>query len=162
MKKYNTEQYDLVKEQWKWIKGFQNLYAISDLGRCKRIYKNGKVYYTLGGKAGEGYLYIALCKEGKVMCTPRVHDLVFQTFYRRLLPNEIVHHLSKVKTQNQKTNLVARDKSTHQNEHHKGTKHSQQSKQKTSKKLKGHFVSQQTKIKISNSMKKLYLLDSSK
>lgn len=136
-----TEQYDLPNEEWKWVQGFQNLYAVSNLGRCKRIFKSGSIHYTLGGITDSGHLHISLCRNGKVISTPRVHDLVFEAFYRKLQPNEIVHHLNEIKTQNQKTNLVAWTRGLHNVIHHTGMKHSQQ-----------------TKIKISNSLKEAYLV----
>lgn len=67
-----------------------------------------------------------------------IHRLVFEAFYRRLLPNEIVHHLSGVKNQNTITNLVAWDRARHSQEHNIGNHY------KTGKK-----ASAQTKRKLS-------------
>ena len=48
-----------------------------------------------------------------------VHRLVFEAFYRRLLPNEDCHHINSIRDCNLSTNLVARIESIHVAEHNK-------------------------------------------
>lgn len=95
---------------WKQIKDYPN-YEVSNLGRIRNKYG----YIMSQQSARGGYLQCNLYYKGKKH--PLVHKLVFEAFYRKLLPNEIVHHLSEIKTENVSTNLVAWDKKYHLHYH---------------------------------------------
>lgn len=90
-----------------------------------------------------------------------IHQIVFEAFYRRLLPNEVVHHLSQVKTQNEPTNLVAWDRGRHCREHSTGNKYnlgrkcSDETKEKLRLSNTGRPQSLQTRMKRSESLKGL-------
>ena len=64
-----------------------------------------------------GYYQVDLRKKGQKPKKYRINRMVFEAFYRRLLPNEQVHHINKIRTCNQVTNLVAKDKFEHLREH---------------------------------------------
>jgi hypothetical protein len=79
-----------VKEQWKVIRGFEE-YAVSDLGRVKRIVAGPGVGYVgrvLKSTANnKGYLYVTLTRRTRGLKTlvKRVHVLVAKEF----LPNPL-------------------------------------------------------------------------
>lgn len=97
----------------------------------------------------DGYLTVTLCKNG-MHKTARVHRLVFETFVRQLNKGEHVHHISHIRTDNNVQNLEAISSSTHTRMHKKGFTHStsEQTKRKISNTLKGHKVSEETRQKI--------------
>ena len=116
-KRSETEQFDLPNEEWRDIFGYpqaKGFYWISNLGRQKRLFR-GRYYYTKGGWDGE-YRAVTLCVNGWKK-TRKIHDLVFEAFYRKLQPNEICHHINEIKDCNIVTNLVAYDLSRHASEH---------------------------------------------
>lgn len=115
---------------WKDVRDFEGFYKVSNLGRAKSLFNN-KERILSGHQDKRGYTYFILRKNG---CNHYrlLHDMVFEAFYRRLQPNEVVHHLSQVKTQNFSTNLVAIDSKLHVSRHSKSRKASQQAKQKMS------------------------------
>lgn len=99
------------------------MYQCSNLGRVKRIvgfhYRKERILKL--DKTKRGYLQVHLYKKGKMKCK-LIHRLVFETFYRRLLPNEDCHHLNGVKDCNLSTNLVAKDEREHTRDHNIGNK----------------------------------------
>ena len=70
---------NLNGEIWFWFKGYENLYQISNFGRTKRIYKNGKAKILKHWINRQGYLHVDLCKKGKSRRFP-VHQLVAVAF----------------------------------------------------------------------------------
>jgi len=106
----------MSKEIWKPVKGYEDLYAISSLGRVKslpriffsgknhnikkeypeRIIKN-KVYKT-------GYLYIVLSKGG-VVKKIKIHRLVANAFIKNPLKKPFIDHINGVKHDNRVNNL---------------------------------------------------------
>lgn len=115
-----------MNEQWKDIRGYQGLYQVSNLGRVRTLnyrQKTGVIRVMSLLKMKEGHLQAVLCKKGCKEQRPLVHRLVFEAFYRRLQPNEVVHHLSGVKNQNISTNLVAWDVDIHKQYHMLGNTH---------------------------------------
>jgi hypothetical protein len=100
------------KEIWKPIKGYENLYEASNLGRVKSLVRE----YTTGNGAkqkrstiimkshinGRGYLSLTLHKNGKGK-TYRVHKLIAETF---LGATDLeVNHKNGIKTHNASDNL---------------------------------------------------------
>lgn len=126
-----------MKIIWKQIKDYQN-YEVSNFGEVRNKHTHYIIAQSLDGS---GHLKVMLYKKGKKYID--VHKLVFEAFYRKLLPNEVVHHISQVKTQNISTNLVAWDKTYHIQFHKERYVVSQQTKQKMSNALKGRKFSQQ-------------------
>ena len=138
-----------IVEEWKDIKGYEGLYQISNLGRIKSFHWNKE--HIVSGKKNDGYIQVVLAKKGEKTIYPFVHDLVFEAFYRKLLPNEQVHHLNQMRDCNVCTNLVAIDKSLHVQNHQKGKHKSEEHKQKIRQIRLGSKASEQTKAKMSAS-----------
>ena len=87
-------------ETWKDVKGYEGLYQVSDLGRIKT--KRGTIRKLTQNK--NGYLYVNLCKDGKIKNFP-VHRLVALAFIE---PHEVgltVNHKNEDKTDNRVENL---------------------------------------------------------
>ena len=131
-----------MKIIWKQIKDYQN-YEVSNFGEVRNKYTHHIIAQSLDGS---GHLKVMLYKKGKKYID--VHKLVFEAFYRKLLPNEVVHHISQVKTQNISTNLVAWDKTYHRQFHASKYKATQQTKRKQSLALKGRKFSPEHIAKI--------------
>ena len=144
-----TEQFDLPNEQWRDLVSYpqtKGIYWISSLGRYKRLRSNGRMYYSLGTQSG-AYKSVSLCVNGEIIDSPRIHVLVAQAFIRPIEKDEVVHHRSEIKTQNNWENLKIMTGSEHSIFHNKRKVHSQQSRQKVSQKLKGIERSQEWRIK---------------
>ena len=89
-------------EQWKPVEGFED-YAVSNLGNVKSL-KYGKERILKPRKNKDGYLFVTLCKNGK-MKNFKVHRLVASAFLPN--PNNLpqVNHLDEVKTNNVVSNI---------------------------------------------------------
>ena len=111
-----------MKEIWKDIINYEGLYQVSNLGRVKSK-RNGKEV-IMKQQIENGYCFVAFKfkKNGKWSNGSKksVNRLVFEAFYRRLLPNEDCHHLNSIRNDNRPENLVAKDKSLHVREHNLG------------------------------------------
>ena len=96
-----------MKEEWKDIKGYENLYQVSSLGRVKSLRDNKgnyreKILKPCPNKIG--YNYINLCKDGKIKkCL--VHRLVAQSFIENLNNYTQVNHKDENKQNNYADNL---------------------------------------------------------
>lgn len=95
-----------MKEIWKDIDGFENIYQVSNLGRvCSKTRRQGNRYYL--GKIlkpsdnGHGYLHITLANRGK-RYQRYLHRLVAQAF----LPNPYNYPEINHKDENTKNNQV--------------------------------------------------------
>ena len=93
-------------EIWKDIKGFENKYQVSNLGRVRSLYFNRiKIRKLILNK--NGYYYISLSdRSNNIFCkTIKIHRLVAETF----LPNpnklKVVNHIDENKANNVITNL---------------------------------------------------------
>ena len=96
-----------MEEIWKTIWNHTK-YEVSNFGRVRY-------------KKTQRLLALCTLKSGYVRVHfDYVHRLVFEAFYRRLLPNEHCHHLNRMKNCNISTNLVAKDKRLHIAEHNTG------------------------------------------
>ena len=87
-----------MKEVWKEVVGYEDLYQVSNIGNVKRI-KLLKPYIDR-----KGYYFVNLSKNGKVKCY-RVHQLVAKAF----IPNQNnyieINHIDGIKTNNCVSNL---------------------------------------------------------
>ena len=86
------------------IEGYEGLYQVSNLGRVKRYYKNGKEKILKPGNSKDGYLLMYLYKEGKRR-NYQVHRLVTKAFVPNLENKPEVNHKDEDKTNNKVENL---------------------------------------------------------
>lgn len=97
-----------MKEIFKEIEGYENLYQISNLGNVKSLgngnSNNSKEKILKPTKDKKGYLYVDLYKQGKRK-TYKVHRLVAKVFIEN--PNNLpqVNHKDEDKTNNAVENL---------------------------------------------------------
>lgn len=91
-------------EIWKDIDYLSNHYQVSNYGRVRSIYKNGKMLILSLNKHREGYLYAQLFHNGKIKPIG-VHRLVAKAFIPN--PNNLpqVNHKDEDKTNNNVDNL---------------------------------------------------------
>ena len=133
--------------QFRDVRDYEGLYKVNDQAQVWGIKKK---QFLKPFKDKNGYFRVILCKNNKIR-NISVHKIVFEAFYRRLQPNEVVHHISQVKTENNPKNLVGIDYRLHSSRHNTGKKHTEEEKQRMSQRRKGYIVSQQMKRKISKS-----------
>ena len=93
-----------MEEQWKPVKGFEGVYAISNPGRLKSFHKNpqGRIM-SIKHRSG-WYLTIRLI-DGEHIVTARIHRLVAEHFIRKPTKREIVNHKDMNKQNNHVENL---------------------------------------------------------
>ena len=95
-----------MKEEWKDIKGYEDLYQVSNLGRVKSLNyrKTGKEKILKNVKDKDGYFQIHLCKNGRAKHF-KIHRLVAKTF----IPNpdnlQQINHKDEDKQNNRIDNL---------------------------------------------------------
>lgn len=105
---------NLPSEIWKPVAGFEDRYAVSNMGRVRRLKAGpgisaGKT--TNGNHGGRGYL-VASLGTGKGRCLRKcVHVLVAETFLGPRPIGQEVNHKNAVKTDNRVENL---EYTTHQ------------------------------------------------
>lgn len=95
----------MMNEIWKDIKGYEGLYQVSNLGNVKSLCNNKtRKEKILKPKQRKGYLYVGLCKNGKVK-QYLVHRLVAEHFIPN--PNNLpqIDHINTNKTDNRVENL---------------------------------------------------------
>lgn len=91
-------------EVWKNIKGYENIYQVSNLGNVRRIYANKKTKILRPSLNKSGYLYVCICEKGKKKLF-RVHKLVALAFLGDIPDNLEINHINGIKTDNRKDNL---------------------------------------------------------
>lgn len=90
-----------VKEVWKDIEGYEGLYQVSNLGRIRRFFKNGKENILIGSKDKDGYIEVILSRnQKKKQC--RLHRLVASAFIPNPENKPQVNH----KDRNKQNNVV--------------------------------------------------------
>lgn len=106
-----------MAEEWKWIKGYEGLYQISNMGRIKSFHKN-KVDGEIRSikHSGGWYLTFQLLKEG-IRKTVRIHQLVAEQFIGEIPEGYHVHHKDGNKQNNRVDNLEI----IHPKQHHSET-----------------------------------------
>lgn len=102
-----------MTEEWKWIKGYEGLYQVSNLGRIKSFHKikTGKIIST---KNDTGWYasFRASSKDGNIS-TIRVHIAVANAFIGNVSKGEHVHHINENKQDNRAENLQILNSSEH-------------------------------------------------
>lgn len=93
-------------EEWRDIEGYEGKYMVSSLGRVKSMSynKTGKEKIRKQVKNRNGYLQVALCKNGK-MCMKSVHRLVAIAFIPNPKNLPQVNHKDENKENNCVSNL---------------------------------------------------------
>lgn len=118
-----------IKETWKWIDGYKNMYQVSSLGHVRSVDRYvycevspNKLQHLCGkilkqGYNHKGYPIVYLSKDGKQK-TITVHRLVAQAFIDNPLKLPQVNHIDGNKTNNQVDNLEWCDNSYNQKHAH--------------------------------------------
>lgn len=92
-------------EHWKWIKGFEGKYEVSDLGRVRSYATGKRVYLSVNRLTHDGYAHIALRKNGKAY-EFRLNRIVAETFISQPPKDKnTVNHINGIKTDNRVVNL---------------------------------------------------------
>ena len=91
-----------MKEEWKDIKDYENLYQVSNLGRIKSLYGKGRILKTKSYE--NGYVLIDLYKNGKRK-KYLVHRLVAEAFIPNPENKPTVDHINTIKDDNRVENL---------------------------------------------------------
>jgi hypothetical protein len=115
-------------EEWKNIAGYEGLYQVNDLGEVKSLHrevlgkdgkrKSIKSRIMVNQKCSNGYLFVALSKEGKTKMK-LIHRLVAIAFVKGFQDGKEVNHINEDKTDNKASNL---EWITHQGNSVYGTK----------------------------------------
>ena len=95
----------MMAEEWKWIKGYEGLYQISNFGRVKSFHKkkiDGEIRSVK--HSGGWYLTLPLLKDG-IKKSVRIHQLVAETFIGPIPKGYHVHHKDGNRQNNRVTNL---------------------------------------------------------
>ena len=99
-----------MKEEFRWIKGFEGLYQISNLGRVYSLRRVDSLNRQKGGNyvsarlTPTGYVIVSLNKDGK-RYTKFLHRVVAQAFIRNPDNKPEVDHIDADKTNNVVENL---------------------------------------------------------
>jgi len=150
----NLDINDLDGEVWKTIEGYPD-YQVSNLGRVKRIIVdrwNHKLKILKQNKNNNKYFKVSLSKNG-ISKTKLVHRLVFETFKERLKDGHDAHHINEDKEYNFINNLESKPHGKHIEDHRKGKKLSEETKNRISESSEGKILSEETKKKMSESKK---------
>jgi hypothetical protein len=93
-----------LTEIWKDVSGYEGLYQVSNFGRVKRFFKNGKENFLAGKKDKDGYIEVILSSnQRKKYC--RLHRLVADAFIPNLENKPQINHKDRNKQNNSADNL---------------------------------------------------------
>lgn len=95
-----------MEEIWLPVNGYEGLYEVSSFGRVRSLNynKTGKKIILSPGKDTHGYLFVNLCKNGKIK-NNRIHRLVATAFLPNWFDDPQVNHIDEDKTNNHVDNL---------------------------------------------------------
>lgn len=104
-----------MKEEWKWIDGYEGEYQISNLGRLKSFCGNPEGYILKQTNKSGWYFTVNLYKNGKRHSTERIHRLVAKHFIGDIPRGFEVNHIDGNKQNNRVDNLEIISKQEHAN-----------------------------------------------
>lgn len=114
-----TKYFNISEEIWIKVPDFTNYY-VSNMGRVKRIYKNGKEIILKQYLSHNGYYRVHLWNHGTRKCV-RVNRLELQIFTNETGEGLHSHHIDKDIKNNCISNLEWKDSKKHIQEHRKET-----------------------------------------
>lgn len=95
-------------EVWKAVVGYEGTYAVSSLGRVRRVQLSKGAYGKIlkGHRNKDGYIQVILCKEGKPVMR-YVHRLVLEAFHgtKPHVWNMQTRHLNGIPWDNRAANV---------------------------------------------------------
>lgn len=94
-----------MKEEWKWIAGYEGLYQISNHGRLKSFRKNKDGYICSNTNKNGWYLTVNLFDKDRNRKTERIHVLVARSFIGDIPKGHHVHHKDGNRQNNRVDNL---------------------------------------------------------
>ena len=94
-----------MREEWKWIDGYNGLYQISNMGRLKSFHKSKEGIILSNTNKNGWYFTVNLKNSDKKRKTERIHVLVAKTFIGEIPKGFHVHHKDGNKQNNIVTNL---------------------------------------------------------
>lgn len=92
-----------VLETWRPVPGYEGLYDVSDLGAVRSHY-GGKVRYLKCHKAENGYIQVALYKNGKGKGL-LVHRIEWEAFHCPIPDGMQIDHINTIRDDNRLSNL---------------------------------------------------------
>lgn len=98
---------------WKWIKGYEGLYAISDSGLIKSFWKDSRGQFVKTNNKNGWYLSFRATDRNRKVKTIRVHVAVANAFIGNVPKGSHVHHINENKQDNRVENLQILNSSEH-------------------------------------------------
>lgn len=101
-----------MEEQWKWIKGLEGKYKISNFGRVKSFHgcNCGRLVSI---KNSKGWYLSRRFYDGKKWHSIRIHRCVYETFVGEIPKGYHIHHIDEDKQNNNVNNLKLMNASDH-------------------------------------------------
>lgn len=93
-----------MTEVWKDICGYEGTYQVSNFGRVKRLFRNGKENILSGKKDKDGYIEVILSSNQKKKYY-RLHRLVADAFVPNVESKPQINHKDRNKQNNSANNL---------------------------------------------------------
>lgn len=96
----------LPNEEWRHVKGFENVYAISNKGRLSTNKRN--VWHVLSNVNSKGGYFSVVLRSRKCTKSTRIHRLVYETFVGDIPKGKKyhIHHINHNKQDNRAENLL--------------------------------------------------------
>ena len=113
---WTSEGSSSMNEEWKWVKGFEGMYQISNMGRLKSFHRD-KDGYILSNTNKDGWYLTSNLFDKNKRKTKRIHVLVAEAFIGEIPRGYHVHH----KDGNKQNNIVSNLEIIHPKAHRKKT-----------------------------------------